>query len=64
MQDEGGMIAGATRRLAARDCDRFRPRGRDVTRMRAFVEAAFALAVTLLVVTFGTLPDACALASA
>ena len=32
-------------------------RGREVTRIEAFVDAAFAFAVTLLVISFNTMPD-------
>ena len=32
-------------------------RGREVTRIEAFVDAAFAFAVTLLVISFNALPD-------
>lgn len=35
----------------------FRLRGRDPTRLETFVDAAFAFAVTLLVVSFGAMPD-------
>lgn len=34
-----------------------RQRGREVTRIEAFVDAAFAFAVTLLVISFDSLPD-------
>lgn len=40
-----------------RDSDGFRLRGSEVTRLEAFVDAAFAFAVTLLVVSFEALPD-------
>jgi uncharacterized membrane protein len=40
-----------------RDQDGFRLRGGDVTRLEAFVDAAFAFAVTLLVVSFDAVPD-------
>lgn len=40
-----------------RDSEGFRVRGREVTRLEAFVDAAFAFAVTLLVVSFDSLPD-------
>lgn len=35
----------------------FRLRGQDPTRLETFVDAAFAFAVTLLVVSFGAMPD-------
>ena len=37
--------------------DGFRERGDQVTRLEAFVDAAFAFAVTLLVISFDSLPD-------
>ena len=37
--------------------DGFRERGGEVTRMEAFVDAAFAFAVTMLVISVGTIPD-------
>ena len=37
--------------------DGFRERGHQVTRLEAFVDAAFAFAVTLLVIRVGTVPD-------
>lgn len=37
--------------------DGFRLRGHHVTRLETFVDAAFAFAVTLLVVSFGAMPD-------
>ncbi len=40
-----------------RDRQGFRLRGGDVTRLEAFVDAAFAFAVTLLVVSFDALPE-------
>lgn len=43
--------------LTTHDRDGFRLRGLQVTRLEAFVDAAFAFAVTLLVVSFDALPD-------
>ena len=40
--------------------DGFRERGHQVTRLEAFVDAAFAFAVTLLVIRVGTVPDSIA----
>ena len=37
--------------------DGFRERGSDVTRIEAFVDAAFAFALTMLVISVGTIPD-------
>ncbi len=37
--------------------DGFRERGGEVTRMEAFVDAAFAFALTMLVISVGTVPD-------
>ncbi|MEO8741883.1 MAG: TMEM175 family protein [Lysobacteraceae bacterium] len=37
--------------------DGFRERGGEVTRMEAFVDAAFAFALTMLVISVGTIPD-------
>ena len=37
--------------------DGFRERGGQVTRMEAFVDAAFAFALTMLVISVGTIPD-------
>ena len=37
--------------------DGFRERGQQITRLEAFVDAAFAFAVTLLVIRVGTVPD-------
>lgn len=37
--------------------DGFRERGRDVTRLEAFVDAAFAFALTMLVISVGAIPD-------
>ena len=37
--------------------DGFRDRGRQVTRLEAFVDAAFAFAVTLLVISLDSIPD-------
>jgi uncharacterized membrane protein len=37
--------------------DGFRERGGEMTRMEAFVDAAFAFAVTMLVISVGTIPD-------
>ncbi|HEV2607330.1 MAG TPA: TMEM175 family protein [Xanthomonadaceae bacterium] len=37
--------------------DGFRERGGDVTRLEAFVDAAFAFALTMLVISVGTIPD-------
>ena len=37
--------------------DGFRHRGRDITRLEVFVDAAFAFAVTLLVIAIDTIPD-------
>ena len=37
--------------------DGFRERGAEVTRMEAFVDAAFAFALTMLVISVGTIPD-------
>jgi hypothetical protein len=37
--------------------DGFRHRGRDITRLEVFVDAAFAFAVTLLVISIDTIPD-------
>ncbi len=40
-----------------RDSEGFRLRGEQVTRLETFVDAAFAFAVTLLVVSFDAMPD-------
>ncbi|MEO6365451.1 MAG: TMEM175 family protein [Luteimonas sp.] len=40
-----------------RDTQGFRQRGEQVTRLETFVDAAFAFAVTLLVVSFNAMPD-------
>ena len=37
--------------------DGFRERGSDVTRLEAFVDAAFAFALTMLVISVGAIPD-------
>jgi uncharacterized membrane protein len=37
--------------------DGFRERGNDVTRLEAFVDAAFAFALTMLVISVGAIPD-------
>ncbi len=37
--------------------DGFRERGGEVTRLEAFVDAAFAFALTMLVISVGTIPD-------
>jgi uncharacterized membrane protein len=37
--------------------DGLRERGQDVTRLEAFVDAAFAFALTMLVISVGTIPD-------
>lgn len=42
---------------STRHKDGFRERGQQVTRLEAFVDAAFAFAVTLLVIRVGTLPQ-------
>lgn len=42
---------------ARRRPDGFLERGADVTRLEAFVDAAFAFALTLLVISVGTVPD-------
>lgn len=41
----------------ARRRDGFRDRGRDITRLEVFVDAAFAFAVTLLVISIDTIPN-------
>lgn len=51
------MQAGDTRVL---DKDGFRRRGGEVTRLEAFVDAAFAFAVTLLVISVDSIPDSIA----
>ena len=50
----------ATDRTAARRPDGFRHRGRDITRLEVFVDAAFAFAVTLLVISIDTIPNSVA----
>ena len=37
--------------------DGFRERGGEVTRIEAFVDAAFAFAMSMLVISVGTIPD-------
>jgi hypothetical protein len=46
--------------LPERRSDGFRERGREVTRLETFVDAAFAFAVTLLVIAAGSLPESVA----
>ena len=59
---EGGMsgrlsVDRADVDSLALDSDGFRLRGEQVTRLETFVDAAFAFAVTLLVVSFDAMPD-------
>lgn len=54
--DAGAMREGAAAR-APRMADGFVHRGCQVTRLEAFVDAAFAFAVTLLVISIDAIPD-------
>lgn len=51
------MIDGSARPAEARGKGRFLERGQQVTRLEAFVDAAFAFAVTLLVISIDAIPD-------
>lgn len=51
------MPCNTTLHWTAVDSDGFRLRGQQVTRLETFVDAAFAFAVTLLVVSFDAMPD-------
>src|SRR5690606_676829 len=53
----GGGMAGPDEARETRMGDGFVHRGRNVTRLEAFVDAAFAFAVTLLVISIDAIPD-------
>jgi uncharacterized membrane protein len=57
MTDAGGSGNPRSIHRSSRRRDGFRERGDQVTRLETFVDAAFAFAVTLLVIGAGSIPD-------